>query len=83
MLTGNVSQRASKHTQPKINQKTNKNLKDMKIYTYNVRTLSEDHKLEELVEDIKWDVVGLSEVRRKEENLIKHADLGAFQDIAN
>ena len=49
----------------------------MKIYTYNVRTLSEDHKLEELVEDlenIKWDVVGLSEVRRKEENLIKLQD---------
>ena len=70
VITGNVSQRASKHTQPKINQKTNKNLKDMKIYTYNVRTLSEDHKLEELVEDlknIKWDFVGLSEVRRKEE----------------
>ena len=61
VLSGNVRQRASKHNQPKINQKTNKNLKDIKIYTYNVRTLSEDHKLEELVEDlenIKWDVVG-------------------------
>ena len=49
----------------------------MKIYEYNVRTLLEDHKLEELVEDlenIKWDVVGLSEVRRKEENLIKLKD---------
>ena len=40
VLTGNVSQRASKHNQPKINQKTNKNLKDVKIYTYNVRTFS-------------------------------------------
>ena len=68
VLTGNVSQRASNHNQPKINQKTNKNLKDMKIYTYNIRTLSEDHKLEELVEDlenIKWDVVGLRSVEKK------------------
>ena len=33
--------------------------------------------MEELVEDlenIKWDIVGLSEVRRKEENLIKLKD---------
>ena len=61
-----MSQRASKHNQPKINQKINKSLKDMKIYTYTVRALLEDYKLEELVEDlenIKWDVVGLSEVR--------------------
>ena len=49
----------------------------MNIFAYNVRTLSEDHKLEELVEDlenIKWDIVGLSEVRRKEEHLIKLQD---------
>ena len=78
VLTGNVRRRASKHNQPKkANKKTNKNLKDMKIYSYNVRTHSEELKLEELIEDlenIKWDVVGLSEVRRKEENIIKLQD---------
>ena len=59
VLTGKVRQRASKHNQPKkINQKktnlrTNKNLKALKIYIFNVRTLSEDHKLEKLVEDLE------------------------------
>ena len=78
VLTGNVRNRTSKYNQPKkANQKINKNLMDIKICTYNVRTLSEEHKLEELVEDlenIKWGVVGLSEVRRKEKNLIKLQD---------
>ena len=76
--TGSVPPKASKHNPPKKNNQDKKNtLRNMKIYTYNVRTLSEDHKLEELVEDldnISWDIVGLSEVRRKEEHLIKLKD---------
>lgn len=41
--------------------------------TYNVRTLSTDdkvHELEEELEKIKWDVVGISEVRRPGEDKI-------------
>ena len=49
----------------------------MGIYTYNVRTLAEDHKLDSLVEELKnisWDIVGLSEVRRVEEKLVQLQD---------
>ncbi|XP_072395205.1 uncharacterized protein [Diabrotica undecimpunctata] len=45
----------------------------MYIATYNVRTLSSEEKLLELEEElkhIKWDVMGLCEVRREEENCI-------------
>ena len=46
----------------------------MKICTYNARTLSSDEKIHELQEEldkIKWDVVGISEVRRLGENKIQ------------
>ena len=46
----------------------------MKVYTYNVRTLSEDHKLESLMEElenISWGIIGLSEVRREQERLVQ------------
>ena len=44
----------------------------LKIATYNVRTLSKDEHVQELKEElketnIKWDVIGLGEIRRKEE----------------
>ncbi|XP_072395136.1 uncharacterized protein [Diabrotica undecimpunctata] len=45
----------------------------MYIATYNVRTLSSEEKLLELKEElkyIKWDVMGLCEVRREEEDCI-------------
>ena len=43
----------------------------LKIATYNVRTLSKDEHVQELEEElketnIKWDVIGLREIRRKE-----------------
>ena len=45
----------------------------LKIATYNVRTLSKDEHVQELEEEfketnIKWDVIGLGEIRRKEES---------------
>ena len=46
----------------------------LRIATYNVRTLSENihlHHLERELENIKWDVVGLSEVRRPGESLVQ------------
>ena len=44
----------------------------LKIATYNVRTLLKDEHVQELEEELKennmkWDVIGLGEVRRKEE----------------
>ena len=44
----------------------------LKIATYNVRTLSKDEHVQELEDElmetnIKWDVIGLGEIRRKEE----------------
>ena len=44
----------------------------LKIATYNVRTLSKDEHVQELEEElkemnIKWDVIGIGEIRRKEE----------------
>lgn len=58
-----------------------KNLRDglgcfpqLNLATYNGRTLYTDDKLEELeieLSKIKWDIIGLGEVRRKEEEKIE------------
>ena len=45
----------------------------LKIATYNVRTLLKDKHVQELEDELKennmkWDVIGLGEVRRKEES---------------
>ena len=47
--------------------------KRLKIATYNVRTLLKDEHVQELEDELKennmkWDVIGLGEVRRKEES---------------
>ncbi|KAG7308870.1 hypothetical protein JYU34_006132 [Plutella xylostella] len=45
----------------------------MTIATFNARTLSTDDRLHEFLEEVKnvkWDVIGLSEVRRRGENLM-------------
>ncbi|XP_030762659.1 uncharacterized protein LOC115887385 [Sitophilus oryzae] len=50
------------------------NRRKLHIATFNVQTLPRDEKLLELEEElqhIKWDIVGLSEVRRKTENQIE------------
>ena len=46
---------------------------ELKIATYNVRTLLKDEHVQELEDELKennmkWDVIGLGEVRRKEES---------------
>jgi len=51
--------------------KTKAKATELNIITYNVRTLSEDHHLEYLeneISKIKWDVIGISEMRRPDEN---------------
>jgi len=51
--------------------KTKAKATELNIITYNVRTLSEDHHLEYLeneISKIKWDVIGISEMRRPGEN---------------
>ena len=48
-------------------------LDNLRIYTYNVRSLADDNRLDHLTEElqnIKWHIVGMSEVRRKQENVI-------------
>ena len=52
-------------------------LPNLHIGTLNVRTLRDDGRLQELLlelENIKWDIIGLCEIRRKDERLldIKH-----------
>ncbi|XP_030765000.1 uncharacterized protein LOC115889187 [Sitophilus oryzae] len=50
------------------------NRRKLHIATFNVQTLPKDEKLlelEEKLQHIKWDVVGLSEVRRKTEKQIE------------
>ena len=78
VLTGSVPPKVSKHCPSRSKSWTLNNLnKAMKIYTYNVRTLSEDHRLESLLEElenINWDIVGLSEVRRQQEKLVELQD---------
>ena len=51
------------------------NFRHLNILTYNVRTLREDVKIAELEEELhdtglKWDVIGLAEVRRPDERFI-------------
>jgi hypothetical protein len=51
-----------------------RNFKNLKVATYNVRTLKSDDRLcdlEQELEKIKWDIVGLSEVRRRDEQCLR------------
>ncbi|XP_037780209.1 craniofacial development protein 2-like [Penaeus monodon] len=59
--------RLTQNKQPKTKAKAT----ELNIITYNVRPLSEDYHLEYLVNEIsniKWDVIGISEMRRPGEN---------------
>lgn len=64
--------------------KTN-NYATIEIATYNARTLLSDDELYELeieAENIKWDIIGLSEVRRSGEQLITLSAGHNFYDIS-
>ena len=69
---GNVQQvRLPKPKKSKKNKVT-----ELHIATYNVRTLSEDchlTSLENEIKHIKWDIIGISEMRRPGENLMELA----------
>ena len=74
VLTGNVPPKASKHCLSRSKSWTLNKLKKLNIYTYNVRSLAEDHKLDSLIielENVNWDIVGISEVHRKGEKLVQ------------
>ena len=69
---GSVPPNASRYCPSKKSWTLNK-LDNLKIYTYNVRSLSDDIRLDHLTEElqnIKWHIIGMSEVRRKSENVI-------------
>ena len=60
------------HQQKEEKKKKHQQKEILKIATYKVRTLSKDEHVQELEEElketnIKWDVTGLGEIRRKEE----------------
>lgn len=53
-----------------LNHSHRKKTKELWIGTYNVRTLREDNRIDELeheLQNIKWDIIGLSETKRKGE----------------
>lgn len=55
-----------------MTRRTSKKPKTLKIATYNARTLLSEEKFTEIeieLENIKWDIVGISEVRRRDEGL--------------
>lgn len=57
----------------RIRRKTNKNM-EINIGTLNTRTLRTEEKLQELeyaLEDITWDIIGLSEIRRNADVLME------------
>lgn len=72
----------SKKQEPKINEvKSVTNLKlnksEIHVTTLNVTTLKSEEKLTELIyalKQIKWDILGLSEVRRSGERIVAHPD---------
>ena len=71
---GNVPSNASSHCPSVTNSWTLNRISNMKIYTYNVRGISGDHKLDQLImelENIDWHIVGISETHRKGEDLLQ------------
>ena len=65
-------EKKNNHQKKEEKKKNHQNKEILKIATYNVRTLSKDEHVQELEEElketnIKWDVIGLGEIRRKEE----------------
>ena len=68
------SEKASLTAEDSKNPRVQQNcLKHLNIGTLNVRTLRDEGKLEELIlelENIKWNIIGLCEIRRKDEGLL-------------
>lgn len=63
---GTVSPMATVHATERLSK--------LNIATYNIRTMSEDHHLKSLLNEVgnvKWSIIGLSEIRRVGENTIK------------
>ena len=72
VLAGSVRTKASKYCPSRKSWTLNK-LNNLRVCTYNVRSLADDIRLEHLTEElvnIKWHIIGMSEVRRKSENII-------------
>ena len=63
-----------------------KSLTKLFIATYNVRTLQHEERLESLEEqlkEIKWDIIGISEMRRKGECLAKRKNGHLIYNVGN
>ena len=74
VTVGNARQTASRHCPDQSGAWTLNKLDNLKIYTYNTRSIAEDHKLDQLLmelDNIKWHIVGISETHRMEEELIQ------------
>ena len=74
VTVGNARQTASRHCPDQSKAWTLNKLDNLKIYTYNTRSIAEDHKLDQLLmelDNIKWQIVGISETHRMEEELIQ------------
>lgn len=79
---GNTDQNPP-NTQSKTNRKTKKYVKEkaLNICTFNCRSLASESKMYELdqaLNSIKWDIIGLSEVRRYGEKVIEREDGSIF-----
>lgn len=70
---------------PENNHKLKTKLQDIYVASINVRTLISDSRLEELhlaLKPLKWDIVGLCEIRRKNEIIEEHSDFIFYHTAA-
>ena len=70
----NARPNANSHCLDKSTSWTLNKINYLRAYTYNVRSIAEDHKLDQLLielENINWHIVGVSETHRMEEELLQ------------
>ena len=70
----NARPNANSHCLDKSTSWTLNKINYLRAYTYNVRSIAEDHKLDQLLmelDNINWHIVGISETHRMEEQLIQ------------
>lgn len=85
METQGQSLKEMKPASSKLNVKSNLNKNNtLYICTLNVKTLRTEERMVELKEalsKIKWDVIGIAEVRRLGQNIFEHIDGNIFSYI--
>merc|ERR1711942_484145 len=71
VTVGDARQTASRHCPDQSKSWTLNKLDKLKIYTYNTRSIAEDHTLDQLLmelDNITWHIVGISETQLKVSN---------------